>query len=110
MFSTGVEKELRQLDAAFPDGYVLFVPHFFGSFVDCDAPTPNKRVIVEYGNSARSSHALTVIREKGILYMGSGFFLDSEFGKIESRLLRKINNGDQVRVVMDGRRGLAYKV
>jgi len=42
--------------------------------------------------------------------MGSGFFLDEEFSKVENSLLKKLNNGDQVKVVMDGRRGLAYKV
>jgi len=108
--SDGVEDELRQLDSQFPNGYALFVPHFFGTYVDCDIPTPNKRVLVEYGNSARSSHALTVVREKGVLYMGSSFYLNDEFNKLEDCLLRKINNGDQVRIVMDGREGLAYKV
>lgn len=109
-----VERELREIDSAFPEGYALFVTKLLQHTAegrvsygpDYDLLTPNKKVIIEFGNSNILSHAVHVAREKGILYMGSGDLMASFKGDVIS----KISNGDIVKVVMNGREGVAFKV
>lgn len=104
-------RELTKLESAFPAGYVLLVPHFYGTHVDVDSLTSHKRVLVEYNFNSRSSHAQTVAREKGILYLGHRNNADDMKNfRIKERLFRKIKNGDIVKVVSNGRRGVLVKV
>jgi len=116
MGSSLAERDLRQIDSKFSTGYVLFIPHLHNTLIDLDSFTPNKKAIVEYGFAARSCHALTVCREKGILYMGDigrkgeRHYQEIGFAKAQAELLAKIKTGDIVRIVSDGRRALAYKV
>ena len=104
-----LERDLKEINSAFPEGYVLFVPNLF-SYADYDGCTPNKRAIVEYSHSLRvGSHALAVAREKGVLYMGKGN-LGFEHESYEKDVISKIKNGDIVKVVLNGRKGIAHKV
>lgn len=103
-----LKEQIRKSDSSFQDGYVLFVPDLFTS-LDCDGLTPNKKAIVEFSQSRRCSHALTAAREKGILYMGKGTLGDAGESYKED-IVSKIKNGDIVKVVLNGREGIVYKV
>ena len=69
------------------------------------------KALVEYDFNSRASHALTVAREKGILYMGKDYGDDQrKYTRMRNRLFRKIKTGDIVKLVSNGRSGVLVKV
>jgi len=97
-------------DEFFHSGYILVVRHFFNSTEYLDSASPHKKAIVTYGSSSRSSHALTVAREKGILYIGRGDSDDFEgAGETFKSIAAKAKTGDIARLVLNGREGVLYK-
>lgn len=79
---------MRRLDAQYPDGYILVTTHFnetmfshysgFSLIENVDIPrganfdtmTPNKKVVITTAKATPTCHAITVAREKGIMYAG----------------------------------------
>ena len=108
----GYFEYLKKMDERFSIGYILVLPHFneqqasFGRNsstikykTDTDSLTPHKKAVITTNISPKSSHIMTIARERGIKYAG---FIDES-------IFKKIYTGDVLSIYFKGREALVYK-
>ena len=115
-------KGLQNLDKKYSDGYILVTECFEESysqeeelakeilgdllaregyiFGSMDEMTPNKKGLITFNHSSYASHAMTVAREKGILYIG---------GDSEDKAFEDLETGEIIEMISDGKFGIVAR-
>jgi hypothetical protein len=104
-------EDIKEKDEFYKEGYVLVLPHFhescierlssvFGYNTTIDALTPNKKAIITTNCGLISSHAMTVAREKGIVYAG---FMNDPY------LFEDVSSGDMLSIYFKGRKAIVFE-
>lgn len=83
--------------------YILVCDRLDDSCDGMNALTTNKRAIITYGEENRTSHAMTVTRELGIMCMG----IEEDMYDI-NRFLYQVETGDLIHMKSDGKKAVAY--
>jgi phosphoenolpyruvate synthase/pyruvate phosphate dikinase len=88
---------LRGYDRTHPAGYILVTPDLVSHKLIID-DLKNLKGLITTNLASRFSHALTVARERGILYLGC----------TRPELIDTLITDDKLSIASDGRKGIAY--
>jgi phosphohistidine swiveling domain-containing protein len=86
------------------EDYVLVCNKLDESLVDMADVTTNKRAIITCNEALKTSHAMTVARDLGIMCMG----VKGNLHRFDPEFFHKVETGDVVRMKSDGKRAVAY--
>ncbi len=84
--------------------YILVCDKLDESIASMADVTTNKRAIITCLEAKKTSHAMTVARDLGIMCMG----VNGDLHELEPEFFHKVETGDRVRMKSDGRRAVAY--
>jgi signal transduction protein with GAF and PtsI domain len=85
------------------DDYILVCNKLDKKLAQMDTKTSNKRAIITWLEAERSSHAMTVARDLGIIAMG----VQADYRDLEG-FHHQVQTGDIVSIKSDGRHAIAY--
>ncbi|MEK6855829.1 MAG: PEP/pyruvate-binding domain-containing protein [Nanoarchaeota archaeon] len=83
--------------------YILVCDRLDESCDGMNKLTTNKRAIITCGDEQKTSHAMTVARELGIMCMG----VNGEFAELDY-FMHQVETGDLIRMKSDGKKAVAY--
>lgn len=86
------------------DDYVLVCDKLDESIVDMADVTTNKRAIITCMEATKTSHAMTVARDLGIMCMG----VEGDLYDFNPEFFHQVETGDTIRMKSDGKRAVAY--
>ncbi len=96
------EQQWESGNSLFPN-YVLVCDKLDESVIGMERLTTNKRAIITCMEAMKTSHAMTVARDLGMIAMGvDGEVMDMGF------FYNRVETGDLVRIKSDGKRAVAY--
>jgi hypothetical protein len=87
----------------FPE-YVLVCDKLDETIAGMTNLTTNKKAIITCAEASKTSHAMTVARDLGIIAMG----IEGDYYDLEPKFFHKIQTGDLVKIKSDGKRAVAY--
>ena len=106
----GVEGVLPFYNEAWRNGnalfgeYILVCDKLDERIVEMADATTNKRAIITCHEAKKTSHAMTVARDLGIMCMG----VEGDLYDLEPKFFHQIETGDIIHMKSDGRRAVAY--
>lgn len=84
--------------------YILVCDRLDDTFAEMSDVTTNKRGIITCLEAKKTSHAMTVARELGIMCMG----VEGDMYNLEPKFFHQVETGDIVHMKSDGKRAVAY--
>ena len=106
----GVEGVLPYYNEAWRKGnalfneYILVCDKLDERIAEMADATTNKRAIITCHEAKKTSHAMTVARDLGIMCMG----VEGDLHELEPRFFHQVETGDIIHMKSDGRRAVAY--
>lgn len=86
------------------DEYILVCDKLDEKICEMTDATTNKRAIITCHEAKKTSHAMTVARDLGIMCMG----VEGDLYDLEPKFFHQIETGDLIHMKSDGRRAVAY--
>jgi hypothetical protein len=109
-FMGGLEDVLSYYNEVWKKGnalfneYILVCDKLDETICEMTDATTNKKAIITCLEAKKTSHAMTVARDLGIMYMG----VNGDLYDLEPRFFHQVETGDIIHMKSDGRRAVAY--